>query len=198
MIGQMKEKLGNVSLEEKLIPKFKVGCRRFTPGVGYLEALSKENVEVVHGGIDRITEKGCVTESGKEYELDVLICATGFNVSFRPRFPIVGLDGRNLQDEWKDEPKAYFGMAAAGFPNYLMFIGPNSPIGNGMLTFHPLFPCPLSISAIPTPQEHAANNNNQDLCYQALVCFPYIPNIYIFSDSSRFRFVYNRLMQLTN
>lgn len=131
MTSKMKEKLQNPSLEEKLIPKWAVGCRRFTAGVGYLEALGKENVEVVYGDVVRVTEKGCVSEDGQEHELDVLICATGFDVSFRPRFPIIGFDGRNLQDEWKDEPQSYFGIAAAGFPNYLTLIGPNTPVGNG-------------------------------------------------------------------
>lgn len=131
MTNQMKQKLSNPSLEEKLIPKWAVGCRRFTPGVGYLEALGKENVEVVHGAVTRITEKGCISENGQEYPLDILICATGFDVSFRPRFPIIGFEGKNLQDEWKDEPQSYFGVAAAGFPNYLTMIGPNTPVGNG-------------------------------------------------------------------
>ena len=68
---------------------------------------------------------------GKEYLVDVLICATGFDVSFRPRFPIIGLLGKNLQDEWACEPKSYLGIAAAEYPNYMIFLGPNCPIGNG-------------------------------------------------------------------
>jgi hypothetical protein len=131
-LALMKEKLQNKSLEERLIPKWSVGCRRFSPGVGYLESLGKENVTVVCGEISEITKKGCLCD-GNEYPVDILVCATGFNTSFKPRFPVIGFDGRNLQDEWKDEPQSYLGMAAAGFPNYLMFLGPNSPVGNGPL-----------------------------------------------------------------
>lgn len=128
---QMSEKLSNPYLEERLIPNWHVGCRRLTPGVGYLESLVKENVEVVYGEINAITEKGCLCDNGKEYPVDVLICATGFNTSFKPRFPVVGPDGKNLQDLWKDEAKSYLGIGAADIPNYLIFLGPNSPIGNG-------------------------------------------------------------------
>lgn len=131
MVGQMKEKLNNSFLEEKLIPKWHVGCRRLTPGVGYLESLSKENVSVVYGEIAAVTEKGCLGDNGKEYPVDVLICATGFDTSFKPRFPVIGPEGNNLQDQWKDEAQSYFGLAVAGFPNYLIFLGPNCPIGNG-------------------------------------------------------------------
>lgn len=131
MTQQMKEKLHNVDLEKVLIPEWSVGCRRITPGVGYLESLGDDKVNVVYGNIDQVTEQGCVCDDGKEYAVDVLICATGFDTSFRPRFPVIGPNGNNLQDQWKDEPHSYFGIAAAGIPNYLTFLGPNSPIGNG-------------------------------------------------------------------
>jgi len=128
---QMTEKLHNSYLEEKLIPNWHVGCRRLTPGVGYLEALGKDNVETVYGEINEITEQGCRCDNGQEYPVDVLICATGFNTSFKPRFPVVNAEGKNLQGIWGKEPRSYLGLAAADFPNYLIFLGPNCPIGNG-------------------------------------------------------------------
>lgn len=131
MIGQMKEKLNDSFLEEKLIPQWSVGCRRLTPGVNYLESLTKPNVEVVYGEITEVTEKGCRCDNGQEYPVDVLICATGFDTSFKPRFPVVNHEGENLQDKWAVDPESYFGVAAANFPNYLIFLGPNCPIGNG-------------------------------------------------------------------
>ncbi|KAI3319407.1 FAD/NAD(P)-binding domain-containing protein [Xylariaceae sp. AK1471] len=131
ILDQMREKLGDADLESRLIPDFSVGCRRFTPGINYLESLTKSNVEVVFGEINSITELGCLCDNGKEYPVDVLICATGFDTSFRPRFPIVSHTGENLQDKWATDPESYFGVAAAGFPNYLVLLGPNCPIGNG-------------------------------------------------------------------
>lgn len=102
-----------------------------TPGVNYLETLSKPNVSVVYGEIREVTEKGCVCDDGNEYPVDVLICATGFDTTFKPRFPLIGPTGENLQDIWAKEPKSYLGLAAPDFPNYLIFLGPNCPIGNG-------------------------------------------------------------------
>jgi cation diffusion facilitator CzcD-associated flavoprotein CzcO len=129
---QMTTKLkGAEWLREKLIPQWGVGCRRLTPGIGYLETLAKPNVKVVFGEIESITEKGCLCDDGKEYPVDILICATGFDISFKPRFPTIGLDGNNLQDEWSKESQSYLGLAAPNMPNYLIFLGPNCPIGNG-------------------------------------------------------------------
>ena len=131
MIDQMKQKLSDKFLEEKLIPDWPLGCRRLTPGVNYLESLTKPNVSVVYGEIQSITENGPLCDKGNEYPVDVLICATGFDTSFKPRFPVIGPKGNNLQDQWAKEAQSYLGLAAADIPNYLIFLGPNCPIGNG-------------------------------------------------------------------
>ncbi|TLD31411.1 hypothetical protein PspLS_01743 [Pyricularia sp. CBS 133598] len=127
----MRQKLGNTDLEKILIPEWSFGCRRLTPGTNYLESLSDENVEMVFGNIAKITPTGVVVDNGKEYPVDILICATGFDTSFRPRFPVEGTGGARLEDLWKDEPQAYFGIAVDKFPNYFTTLGPNCPIGNG-------------------------------------------------------------------
>jgi hypothetical protein len=44
---------------------------------------------------------------------------------------MINSSGANLQDTWAKEPRSYFGLAAADFPNYRIFLGPNCPIGNG-------------------------------------------------------------------
>ncbi len=131
MRGAMAAKLKGSGLEDKIIPKWDVGCRRITPGVGYLEALVDPKTEVVTSGVKEITAKGCISDEGKEYTADVIICATGFDTTFLPKFPIIGSNGQSIAEAWKEEPMNYFGFAAAGFPNYFMFAGPNSPLGNG-------------------------------------------------------------------
>ncbi|MCJ1303442.1 hypothetical protein MMC08_006252 [Hypocenomyce scalaris] len=128
---KMKQELKGDILTEKLIPTWGVGCRRLTPGPGYLESLSKDNVSVIYGEVLELTEQGCKCDDGKEYFLDILICATGFDTSYKPRFPVLGHGGKNMQDTWAEEPKSYLGIAAPEFPNMFMFLGPNSPIGNG-------------------------------------------------------------------
>ncbi|KAL9122971.1 MAG: hypothetical protein Q9187_000478 [Circinaria calcarea] len=146
----MKHQLRSSTLAEKLIPSFGVGCRRATPGLGYLEvstfavgernlavtrslqqSLQQENVKVVHSGVVELTENGCKCEDRNEYETDALIYATGFDTSFQPRFPIIGSEGINLQKAWAEVPESYLGIAEPGFPNLLMFLGPHSPVGNG-------------------------------------------------------------------
>lgn len=109
---------GNEKLIEKLVPDFPFGCRRITPSPAYLEAFHKSNVQVVTDGIKSIYEKGLITTEGEEIEVDAIVCATGFDVSFCPRFPIIGRKG-NLQDIWTQElPSSYMSIAVPGMPNY--------------------------------------------------------------------------------
>jgi cation diffusion facilitator CzcD-associated flavoprotein CzcO len=109
---------GNESLCKALIPTFAVGCRRLTPAPGYLESLRSPNVEVVTDGIRRVVPRGLELEDGRIIEVEAIVCATGFDHSFRPPFPIVGRKG-NLQDVWtKETPTAYMSLAVPGMPNY--------------------------------------------------------------------------------
>ena len=105
---QMATKLDNdPELCAKLIPEFEVGCRRVTPGAGYLESFTQDNVKLTMTHIDYIDERGIKTRDGQYYELDVIICATGFDVTHRPPFPIIGRNEVSLGEKWKDEPESY-------------------------------------------------------------------------------------------
>ncbi|CAK7217886.1 hypothetical protein SCUCBS95973_003299 [Sporothrix curviconia] len=120
-------------LIDKLTPKFALGCCRFTPGHGYLEALCEDNTTVLTQNIKEVTATGITLVDGTAVALDVLICATGFNTSFCPPFTVVGENGAVLNDAWKTEPTSYMGIAAVGFPYYFMTSGPNSPSAHGTL-----------------------------------------------------------------
>lgn len=131
----MKRKLGgDPLLVDKIIPKnFNVGCRRPTPGNGYLEALAAEKTTVFTETVKSITETGFTDHEGNHYDCDVIICATGFDTSYRPRFPVTGLDGAVLQELWKEIPESYLGIGASHMPNYFMFTGPFTPVAQGSI-----------------------------------------------------------------
>lgn len=126
----MRRMITKSEYREKLIPTFDVGCRRINPSVAYLETLQRDHVQPIFDPIDEVTSTG-IMSGGLHREVDIIIAATGFDTSFRPRFPIVNGGGQDLRELWKDEPEAYMGLAVSGFPNYLMFLGPNTPLANG-------------------------------------------------------------------
>jgi len=119
---------------EAMIPSFGVGCRRLTPGPGYLEALVEDNVEFVSDKIASINPKGVVLENGRTVEIDALVCATGFHASSAPPFPIEGKNGTTIQKRFSPSPETYLAMTIDDFPNFFMMLGPNAAIGTGSLT----------------------------------------------------------------
>lgn len=62
-----------------------------------------------------------------------VVCATGFDVSHRPRYPIVGLNGVNLSEKWADDPESYVSVAVPNMPNLFYMMGPNCLGGHGSL-----------------------------------------------------------------
>ncbi|KIW82108.1 hypothetical protein Z517_05135 [Fonsecaea pedrosoi CBS 271.37] len=122
---------GHDELKQRFIPQWSPGCRRLTPGEGYLETLVQDHVRVVHDEIVRFTETGLVTASGEQLDFDLIACATGFDIAYTPHFRITGVDGAVMQDEWKETPNIYLSIAAPKFPNYFVVNGPTGNWGQG-------------------------------------------------------------------
>ncbi|KAL3464645.1 putative dimethylaniline monooxygenase [Aspergillus heterothallicus] len=133
--AEMTRKLnGREDLVSKLVPTdYAVGCRRPTPGNGFLECITDEKCSVTFESITEITENGLITQDGVHHDMDVLVCATGFDVSFKPKFPIVGKDGLDLKDAWAKQPDTYLSATIPQFPNYFMINGPFGPYGHGSI-----------------------------------------------------------------
>jgi len=114
-------------LLDQIVPNFSPHCRRLTPGPGYLEALTKDNVSFIRTPIERITEDGIVTTDGVHRPVDAIICSTGANIDFAPPFPIIAGDV-DLSQAWRPDglygfPYTYLGVATPGFSNLLFLHG---------------------------------------------------------------------------
>jgi len=113
---------------EKLKPWYRQFCKRPCFHDEYLPTFNRPNVELVDTegrGVERITEKGVVV-NGREYELDCLIFATGFEVGTtytrRAGYDIVGKGGATLSDKWEKGLQTLHGLQTHGFPN-CFFLG---------------------------------------------------------------------------
>ena len=104
---------------ESLKPWYMFMCKRPCFDNDYLPTYNRPNVHLVdtHGkGITEITEKGPVFE-GKQYELDVLIYATGFEVQKTGIYnEIRGKDGLELNDKYRDGMRTLFGIHSQRLP----------------------------------------------------------------------------------
>jgi cyclohexanone monooxygenase len=116
---------------ELLCPDNVFGCKRLCVDTGYFETYNLPHVKLVDVSktpIERFTADG-IEVGGIEYPLDIVVCATGFAAmtgSF-DRIRITGRNGLTLSEKWQAGPRAYLGVASAGFPNLFMITGPGSP-----------------------------------------------------------------------
>jgi cyclohexanone monooxygenase len=116
-----------------------IGTKRICADTGYYETFNRPNVTLVSikgTPIEAITPKG-VKVGGKEYEVDCIVYATGFDAmtGALARIDIRGHDGRRLLDDWSAGPRSYLGLGVAGFPNLFTVTGPGSPsVLSNMLT----------------------------------------------------------------
>lgn len=124
---------GHEKLKEFIIPKWSPGCRRISPGDGYLEALVQPNVTPVFDGIKRVVPEGIETVDGKVHKMDILVCATGFQVAFKPAFKVINGQGKTIDEDWSKGPNLYFGVSAPRFPNFYTIVGPGATWSNGTL-----------------------------------------------------------------
>lgn len=133
MVQRIGEGPESQKLKELLIPKWSPGCRRISPGDGFLEALIAPNVLPVFGPIKKVTAEGLVTENGDIHKFDILICATGFKPAFRPAFPLYNAQGKSLDEDWGEGVNLYLGATSPRFPNYFTIAGPGSTWSAGSL-----------------------------------------------------------------
>jgi cation diffusion facilitator CzcD-associated flavoprotein CzcO len=122
------------ALRAKLTPDYRIGCKRILLSSTYYPALAQPNVDVVASGLSRVEGSTLVAADGTEARVDAIVFGTGFHVTDMPIADrVVGADGRTLAEAWKGGMEALRGASAAGFPNWMTLIGPNTGLGNSSM-----------------------------------------------------------------
>ncbi|MFF3466059.1 flavin-containing monooxygenase [Streptomyces sp. NPDC002619] len=122
------------ALRAKLTPDYRIGCKRILLSNTYYPALVRPNVDVVAGGLTEVRGSTLVAADGSEAEADAIVFGTGFHVTDMPIAErVVGAEGVTLAESWKGGMAALRGSAAAGFPNFMTVIGPNTGLGNSSM-----------------------------------------------------------------
>jgi|JI10StandDraft_1071094.scaffolds.fasta_scaffold44725_2 cation diffusion facilitator CzcD-associated flavoprotein CzcO len=108
---------------EALKPWYRQFCKRPCFHDDYLPTFNRPNVTLVDTqgrGVERITKQGVVA-NGREYRLDGLVFATGFEVTTeyarRAGFETIGRGGLTLSEKWRNGYRTFHGLHLHGFPN---------------------------------------------------------------------------------
>ncbi len=117
---------------QALTPHYPLGSRRLCSEIGFFEAFNRPNVDLVDVRKDPVVAveaAAVVTASGARHAADAITVATGFDACTGAikAIAITGRHGQRIAQEWADGPRAYLGLAVAGFPNLFAITGPGSP-----------------------------------------------------------------------
>ncbi|MBJ7410598.1 MAG: NAD(P)/FAD-dependent oxidoreductase [Phenylobacterium sp.] len=134
--AKVQARIRDPKLAEQLAPReppHPFGVKRPSLEQTYYDVFNQDNVRLVNlkaTPILEITPGGVRTADG-EYDLDILVLATGFDAvtGGLTQIDIRGVDGVTLKDKWAQGARTHLGMASAGFPNLLFLYGPQSPSG---------------------------------------------------------------------
>ena len=129
--GKIRALVRDPKVAEMLSPQSVVGCKRLCSDTEYYETFNRPNVTLVDlrsTPIEEVLPHGLRT-SAREYALDSLVFATGFDAmtGALTRIDIRGTGGTTLAEKWAAGPRTYLGLATAGFPNLFIITGPGSP-----------------------------------------------------------------------
>jgi cyclohexanone monooxygenase len=110
---------------------YPVGAKRLCQSDDYYALFNRPNVTLVDVRSAPIlgAYPGGIRTADGDYEVDALVFATGFDAvsGALTRIDITGAGGRPLADKWSSGPRAFLGVATAGFPNMFIVTGPGSP-----------------------------------------------------------------------
>lgn len=121
-------------LRRQLTPDFTPGCKRMLMSSDYYPALQRDNCKLIDWPIATMSPVGIRTSDGVEHHLDCVVFATGYDVHLTgPPFPVTGLGGRTLADDWAGGAQAFKSVSAHGYPNLFFMTGPNSGPGHNSL-----------------------------------------------------------------
>lgn len=122
------------ALRAKLTPDYRIGCKRILLSSAYYPALARPNVDVVAAGLAEVRGSTVVAADGTATEVDAIVFGTGFHVTDMPIADrVVGVGGKSLAEAWSGGMEALRGSSAAGFPNWISVIGPNTGLGNSSM-----------------------------------------------------------------
>lgn len=123
---RIEEIVTNKEAAEGLKPWYMMMCKRPCFHEDYLPTFNRDNVHLVNTegrGITEINEKGPVFD-GKQYELDLLIYATGFEIQKTGIYnEIIGDNGVEINDKYKDGISTLLGIHSKGYPNLFIMNG---------------------------------------------------------------------------
>lgn len=128
--------ISDKKLQDRMIPDYTIGCKRILLSDTFYYTLERQNVEVISSGISEIVNDGIHTGDGETRRADIIVFATGFDISGHMHsIEVVGIDGVSLRDLGLDGELSFKGAMHSQFPNYYTITGANTGVGTSSVVY---------------------------------------------------------------
>lgn len=122
---QIERSVSDPEVAKALTPDHNFACKRPTISNRYYQTYDKENVTLITGAVESLTQSGVVS-NGQHYEVDIVIFATGFKAfNITNEIDVTGIGGLPLAEAWQEQITSYKSVMIHDFPNLFMMMGPN-------------------------------------------------------------------------
>jgi cation diffusion facilitator CzcD-associated flavoprotein CzcO len=136
LVEWIRSLISDPDLQNRLIPKYVIGCKRILLSDTFYQTLERDNVEVISSAIAEVAGDVIKTFDGVSHPADIIVFATGFDLSGHLHsIDIVGKEGISLAYLGLDGEVAYKGAGHSQFPNFHMITGPNTGVGTSSVVY---------------------------------------------------------------
>lgn len=136
-VANIARSIKDPQLRRKLMPNYRLGCKRVLQSNTYYPTFNRDNVDLVTEGVSEIVEDGLIDAAGVKHAADVIVYGTGFHVIDAVDYlDVKGAGGADLAAQFREHGvETYLGMTVHDFPNLYFLLGPNTALGHNSVVF---------------------------------------------------------------
>lgn len=129
-LDHLHAQVADPALRAALTPDYAFGCKRVLLSDAFYPAVASEAVTLEPTALDTVAGATLTAESGRRYDADVLVLATGFASTQQPYADLVHGEDGTLAAHWAEGMTSFGSTVVAGFPNLFVLNGPNASLGH--------------------------------------------------------------------
>ncbi|RLL21816.1 flavin-containing monooxygenase [Acinetobacter chengduensis] len=136
-LSHLKAQIQDTKLQEKLTPKYEIGCKRLLVSNTYYPTFNQDHVVLEASALAKIEGSDLISSNGERFEnIEAIVFATGFEAT-RPPFAqrVFNAEQKSLDEQWNEGMQAYDAISVHNFPNLFIINGPNTGLGHNSVVY---------------------------------------------------------------
>jgi len=129
-LAHLETQVDDPALRAALTPDYAFGCKRVLLSDTFYPAIASSAVRLEASALVSVDGSTLTAASGRRYEVDALVLATGFHSTRQPYAELVRGEETTLAEHWSRGMTSFGSTVVSGFPNLFVLDGPNASLGH--------------------------------------------------------------------